>query len=109
MLKRRIALCLALVAGTLTLTNGLLYGARTITIIYRVAISLTVFAFLGYGVGCIAENFLGELLEKEKEKEQDKHADVALEQQAIDEELPNESAFSPFTSDNFQQISRPKE
>jgi len=106
MLKHRIAFCLALVVGTLTLTNGILYGARTVTIIYRVAISLIVFALAGYGVGVAVEKFLKELLAKEIVHEQ--HTDSASEQLTTDEQ-PNESAFSPFTSENFQQISRPKE
>jgi len=105
-LKLRIALCLALVVGTLTLTNGILYGARAVTIIYRVAISIVVFGLAGYGVGIAVEIFLKKILDEKTVQGQ--HIDRALEQQTIDE-LPNESAFSPFTSDNFQQISRPKE
>lgn len=106
MLKFRIALCLALVVGTLTLTNGILSGARIVTIVYRVVISIAVFAFAGYGVGVVVENFLNKLLAPKKAQDQD--IDVDHEQQTIDE-LPNQSSFSPFTSDDFQQISRPKE
>ena len=106
MLKLRIALCLALVVGTLTLINGVLYGARTVTIIYRVAISVVVFGFAGYSVGVVFENYLKKLYDKETAQGQ--QIDIVSEQQTIDE-LPNESGFSPFTSDNFQQISRPKE
>jgi len=109
-LKLRITLCLALVAGTLTLTNGILYGARTVTIMYRVAISLVVFAVAGYGIGFAVEKFLKDLLVKDEalKHEQDKDIDMTFEQKNT-EELPDESAFNPFTSDNFQQISRPKE
>jgi len=105
-LRLRIALYLALVVGTLTLTNGIFYGARIVTIIYRVVVSVVVFGLAGYGVGILFENFLKKLLEKKLAQGQ--HIDIALEQQTIDE-VPNESGFSPFTSDNFQQISRPKE
>lgn len=105
-LKLRIALCLALVVGTLTLTNGILYGARMVTIIYRVAISVAVFGIAGYGVGVVLEKFLKKMLIKKTQQGQ--HIDIVSEQQTIDE-IPNESGFSPFTSDNFQQISRPKE
>ena len=105
-LRLRIALCLALVVGTLTLTNGILYGARAITIIYRVAISVVVFGFAGYFVGVVLEKFFKKILVKKVA--QDQHIDLALDQQNSDQ-LPNESGFSPFTSDNFQQISRPKE
>lgn len=105
-LKLRIALCLALVVGTLTLMNGILYGARIVTIIYRVVISVVVFGFAGYCIGVVFENFFKNLLVTKKAQGQ--HIDIVSEQQTSDE-LPNESGFSPFTSDNFQQISRPKE
>jgi len=105
-LKLRIAWCLALVVGTLTLINGILYDARLVTIFYRVAISIVVFGLVGYGAGIIIENFLKKLLVKKAAEDQ--HIKVASEQQTADE-LPNESEFSPFTSGNFQQISRPKE
>ncbi|WP_378951880.1 hypothetical protein [Pelosinus sp. sgz500959] len=105
MLKLRIALCLALVVGTLTLTNGILYGARLTTIIYRVLISLIVFGIAGYFLGFVGEKFFKELLLKYTPQEQ--HIDVVSQQEQI-EDLPSENAFSPFTSENFEQISRPK-
>ena len=106
MLKRRIALCLALVVGTLTLTNGIIHGARAVTISYRVAISVVVFAIVGYAIGVVLEFFIKKMIVKNKVKSE--HINIDLDQQIIDE-LPNESGFTPFTSDNFQQIPRPKE
>lgn len=106
MLKLRIALCLALVVGTLTLTNGIIYGARTVTIIYRTVISVVIFGFAGYALGVVAERFLKKLVEEDNIQEP--NTNVVSEEQAMDE-LPTESAFSPFTSNNFEQISRPKE
>ncbi|MBC8016274.1 MAG: hypothetical protein H7X79_11095 [Sporomusaceae bacterium] len=106
MLKLRIALCLALVVGTLTLANGILYGARAVTIVYRVVISVVVFGFAGYCLGIGIEFFLKKLLLKGTDQRQ--HIDTISEQRVTDE-LSTESAFSPFTSGNFEQISRPKE
>lgn len=106
MLKLRIALYLALVVGTLTLANGILYDARAVTIIYRVVISVVIFGLAGYCLGVGIEVFLKRLLLKDIEKRQ--HNDTIHEQQVSDE-LSTESEFSPFTSGNFEQISRPKE
>lgn len=105
MLKLRVALCLALVVGTLTLTNGIFYGARLMTIVYRVLISLIIFGFAGYFLGVVAEKFLKELLLKYTDPVQD--IDVVTEEE-ITEGLPPENGFSPFTTENFEQISRPK-
>jgi hypothetical protein len=106
-LKLRIALCLALIVGTLTLTNGMLQGARVATIIYRIIISVTLFGFIGYGLGFIFENYFKKyLVEKEIGKGQE--IDLVSEQPSL-EELSKEPAFSPFTADNFQQMTRPKE
>jgi thiamine transporter ThiT len=104
-LKLRIAFCLALVVGILTLANGIVYGARAITILYRVVISVVVFGFAGYFLGFVIENFLKQLLIRNTAQGQ--HIDVVSEQQTTDE-LPTESAFKPFVSENFEQISRPK-
>lgn len=105
MLKLRIALCLALVVGTLTLTNGIVYGARFMTIIYRVLISIIIFGIAGYFLGVVAEKFLKELLEKTTDQGQ--HINV-VSQQEVTEELVPENTFSPFAPENFEQISRPK-
>jgi len=106
MLKLRIALGLALVVGTLTLTNGVLHDARMSTIVYRVVISIVLFGILGYVLAIVGERFYREIVEKNTTPGQD--ADVVNEQQ-INEEIASESEFSPFVSDNFEQISRPKE
>lgn len=106
MLKLRFALCLALIVGILTLINGVFHGARAVTIVYRVVISTIIFSFAGYYLGVIAESFLKATLIRNIEQRQ--HLNVISEQQTADE-LPIEAPFSPFTSDNFEQISRPKE
>ena len=106
MLKLRIALCLALVVGTLTLINGIIYSARMVTIIYRVVISIVFFGLAGYSVAVLFENYFKKILMNRTTQVQD--VDISSEQQ-ISAEQPNESGFSPFTSDNFQQIARPKE
>lgn len=105
MFKLRVALCLALLVGTLTFANGILYGARLTTIVYRVLISLLIFGTAGYFLGGVGEKFLKELLLKYTEQEP--HKDIVSQEEHI-EELPPENAFSPFTSENFEQISRPK-
>lgn len=105
MFKLRVALGLALIVGTLTLTNGILYDARLITIFYRVLISLIIFGIAGYFLGIVAEKFLNGLLLKDNAQEQD--MDVVRQQETI-EDLPPENEFSPFASENFEQISRPK-
>lgn len=106
MLKLRIALGLASIVGALTLLNGILQGARIETVMYRAIISIAVFGFIGYGLGIIAENFLRRVLAKEMGREQE--TESINEQQSL-EDLSVDSEFAPFTSQNFQQISRPKE
>ncbi|AIF52099.1 hypothetical protein [Pelosinus sp. UFO1] len=106
MLKLRIALGLASIVGALTLLNGILQGARIETVLYRIIISIAVFGFIGYGIGIIAEKFLKRVLEKEMGREQE--TEIINEQQPL-EDLSIDSEFAPFTSGNFEQISRPKE
>lgn len=106
MLKLYISLCLALVVGTLTLTNGILHDVRMETIIYRVVISVILFGAVGYGVGIVGEKIYKELVAKDIAQGQ--HIDIVSEEQINDAVVP-ESEFSPFASDNFEQISRPKE
>lgn len=106
MLKLYISLCLALVVGTLTLTNGILHDARMATIIYRVVISVVLFGIVGYGLGALGEKIYRELVAKDIAQGQD--IDIVSEEPINDEVVP-ESEFSPFASDNFEQISRPKE
>lgn len=110
MLKLRIALCLALVVGTLTLTNGLLHDARMATIIYRVVISVVLFGVIGYVLAVVGERFYKSVMEKNIAQGQP--ADIVSEQSSDDDknsESEAESEFSPFASDNFEQIARPKE
>lgn len=105
MLKLYISLCLALVVGTLTLTNGILHDARMATIAYRVVISVVLFSVVGYALGVMCEKFYRNLIENNRK--QGLHTDVVSEQ--TDEEVVPEPEFSQFASDNFEQISRPKE
>ena len=110
MLKLYISLCLALVVGTLTLTNGILHDARMSTVAYRVLVSFLLFGVIGYALGFMGEKFYKELIDKiQKEHPQE---DVSSEENTDEEvvsESESESEFSPFASDNFEQISRPKE
>lgn len=101
MLKLRIALCLALVVGTLTLLNGMLQGARLETVIYRMIISIAIFGFIGYGIGMIVESFLHKKLIEKFQKN-------SLQEEVLDKDM-EESEFTPFTSNSFEQITRPKE
>jgi uncharacterized protein YacL len=105
-LKLRIALCLALIVGALTLLYGMLQGARLETIIYRIIISIAIFGFIGYGLGIIVERSLKNLEVKNIKQGQKK--DIVDEKQPLDDP-PKDSEFAPFTSNSFQQISRPKE
>lgn len=106
MLKLRIALGLASIVGALTLLNGILQGARIETVMYRAIISIAVFGFIGYGLGIITENFLKRVLEKEMGREQE--TEIINEQQSL-KDVSIDPEFAPFTSGNFEQISRPKE
>ena len=106
MLKLYIALCLALVVGTLTLTNGILYDARLTTIIYRVLISIVLFAVIGYILGVVVEKNYKELVAENITQEE---TEPIISEQERDETVVSESEFSPFASDSFEQISRPKE
>lgn len=114
MLKLRIALCLALVVGTLTLTNGVLHDARVTTIIYRVMISVVLFGVVGYGLAVMGEKIYRELVAKnsnpgeEIEVVPEEQINIVSKEQTNDEVVP-EAEFSPFASENFEQISRPKE
>jgi Na+/glutamate symporter len=106
-LKLRIALCLALIVGTLTLLNGMLQGARLETVIYRIIISIAIFGIIGYVLGIIVERFLQKKLEV-KNRDQGQKEESVNEEQFLDD-LPKDSEFAPFTSNSFQQITRPKE
>lgn len=106
-LKLRIALCLALIVGALTLLNGMLQGARLETVIYRIIISIAIFGIIGYVLGIIVERFLKKKLEV-KNREQGQKKEIVNEEQPLDD-LPKDSEFAPFTSSSFQQITRPKE
>jgi hypothetical protein len=105
-LKLRIALCLALIVGTLTLLNGTLQGARLETVIYRFIISIAIFGFIGYGLGIIVERFLQHTVAKNLEQEQEKDS---LKDDKPSEDSPGDSEFAPFTADSFQQVKRPEE
>lgn len=101
MLKLRIALCLALVVGALTLLNGMLQGARLETIIYRIIISIAIFGFIGYGMGMLVEGFIRTKLSEKLSKN-------SMQEEVSDKGSEN-SGFTPFTSNSFEQVTRPKE
>ena len=106
MFKLRIALCLALIVGTLTLLNGMLQGARLETVIYRFIISVSIFGFIGYGLGIIVERFLKHTAAICLEKEQKKDS---LKEDKTFDDSPGDSEFAPFTANSFQQVKRPEE
>lgn len=106
-LKLRISLCLALIVGTLTLTYGMLQGARIATIIFRSIVSIVLFGFIGYGLGIIFERYWQKAL-KEKDKNEGQEIDIVSEQQPLGE-VCSDSEFAPFTADNFQQVTRLEE
>ena len=56
-LKLRCAIGLALIAGVLTLMIGLTNGARSMTLFYRILVSLVLFGVLGYIYGFFAEKY----------------------------------------------------
>ncbi len=112
MLKLYVALGLALVVGTLTLTNGILHGARFMTIFYRVLISIAIFGIAGYFLGFAVEKFVNELLVKDAAANE-QQIDIASQEEEAETEVAaeeglTENTFSPFASENFEQISRPK-
>jgi len=120
-LTLRIAVSLALVVGTLTFIHAFSYGARLSTIMYRVAISVLVFGFVGYGLGEVFLKFFKTLsakyepqvteeqIETETETEESIQSNQSELELASDSESESDSEFSPFTPENFKQMTRPKE
>lgn len=106
MVKLRIALLLGLLVGILTLTIGILHEVRPLTILNRVAISATLFSCVGYGFGIMFENILQEMLSKLSLQERD--TDITTQEEKVNEDQLS-SDFTPFTSTNFEHVSRPEE
>ncbi|MCE5284762.1 MAG: hypothetical protein LLG02_02790 [Pelosinus sp.] len=106
MLKLRIAICLALFVGTLTLVLGLINEARFTIIIYRTMVSFLLFGVLGLVFGSVAERFLHKFLQKLTNKGQD---DIVNETELAQSQDQEAAAFSPFNPDNFEHIAQNKE
>lgn len=113
MLKLRMALYLALIVGTLTLINGVWHDARMATIIYRVMISVVLFGVVGYGLGVMGDKIYREVVAKRIAEEKEKEVTLGEQANIVNEQNNNEvtpeAEFSPFASEHFEQISRPKE
>lgn len=107
MLKLKIAICLALFVGTLTLALGLINEARFTTVIYRTIVSFLLFGVLGLVFGCVAERFLFDFWHKLTNKGQE--ADIVRSTGPAQPEDGQDAAFSPFDPDNFEHIAPNKE
>ncbi len=83
-----------------------MHDVRMATIAYRVVISVVLFGIIGYALGFMGERIYRELIAKIHVQEP--QTDIVIEEHSNDEVVP-ESEFSPFASDSFEQISRPKE
>lgn len=106
MLKLRIAICLALFVGTLTMMIGLVNEARFTTIIYRTVVTFLFFGACGLVFGSIAERFLHDFLQRLTNRGQVAH--VAQEEETLPDD-DEAAGFSPFTPDNFEHIEPNKE
>lgn len=103
-LKLKIAICFALIAGILTIIVSILKDIRILTTLYRMVVSAVIFGLVGYICGYITDNFLKVLLEKLKPAGE--NIDITTEPKVM--ESPSQvvsNNFSPFTKNDFEHIS----
>lgn len=104
MLKLRIAGCLALFVGGLTMISGLTHEVRVATIVYRTLLSVGLFLVLGY--------VCGYLIEKYWHMAQTKQAMQDTETTAVPPEQPEaaggQTEFTPFSPENLAQFIKDK-
>lgn len=108
MLKLRLTVGLALIAGALTALIGLIQDVRPLTVLYRCLTSMLIFGIGGFALGVMAEGFINNLLAAIKPKGQ--KIDIINRDELINvDELIGQprpdNEFSPFTPDNFDRVS----
>ncbi|EAX48747.1 hypothetical protein TcarDRAFT_2219 [Thermosinus carboxydivorans Nor1] len=98
MLKVRLSLIMAGIAGALTLLFSFLNDARPLTLFYRSAISAFIFGLIGFVLGQASEKILNRFKQETKTKGQ--NVDIISEE-------PSVVPFSPLTPDMVERIVRP--
>ncbi len=111
MLKLRCAVGLAVLTGLCTLLSGFANYARPTIVLYRTAVSMLIFAIIGFGVGLLWERFSRERSERIKDDEslldnENEATEVDIVQE--DENLSGEESFDELTVEDFENISHPK-
>ncbi len=111
-LKLRFAVSLAVLVGICTIFSGFGNAARPSTVLYRTAVSMFIFAIVGFGLGLLWERFLQSWLTRlnqtdEKEEEQTKEGIEGTESELTTEEADAE--FDPLMPEHFENIAHPKE
>ncbi|MDR3563778.1 MAG: hypothetical protein P4N59_20410 [Negativicutes bacterium] len=108
MLRRRIALSLALAGCILTILVGFISDVRPMTIGYRSLISLLVFGILGYLIGGVIETFSdrvkADFVTKGQNVDIVSNNDEDIHPSASGTSSPNEHHFSAFSSEQFEHI-----
>lgn len=105
MFKLQFAGCLALFVGIVTFVISVMNDARPTTILYRSVISVSVFGLLGYLLAGLTGNWLAAKSDSLHSSEEP--AEQVNEQKS--DGMPAERAFDPFTPDQFEHISSPKD
>ena len=114
-LKLRLAIGLALFAGTLTLVISIVHENRTMTVLYRAIISTAVFGICGYIYGVLVEQYLPMLLkffastEAVAEEELKEEQTSATTLTAAEEEINDNAAFVPLNPEKIENIPRSPE
>lgn len=117
-LKLRFAVSLALLVGVFTVFSGFGNAARPTTVLYRAAVSMFLFAIVGFGVGMIWERFLRDWLERLNQSEEDNGEAISADEnevvlQAETETIENGTAenieFDELTPEQFETMTHPKE
>ncbi|VBB08069.1 Hypothetical protein LUCI_3334 [Lucifera butyrica] len=103
MFKLRFALLLSLIVGFITLIMSILHDLRIDTIIYRVSISIIVFAAVGFGVGYFTDSFLNKVTAEQKPQGQ--IIDIKNEPEDSAIQAASES-FRPLDQNDLQHVTR---
>ncbi|HWR39010.1 MAG TPA: hypothetical protein VN611_05890 [Patescibacteria group bacterium] len=120
-LKIRCAIGLALVAGVLTLIVGLMNGTRSMTLFYRILVSVIAFGVCGYGYGFLVDKYLPVILQAIKGTEAEATDLVAAEDMKVPEDLveaavtdtmdepDSQPSFTPLAPEKLETVPRSQE
>lgn len=112
MLKLRCAVGLAVLTGICTLLSGFGNDARPTTVLYRTAVSMLVFAVIGFGVGLLWERFFKEWSERMQDDEASQNKEDEIMEADFSQETEKVSAkgtFDELKVEDLENISHPKE